>query len=121
MRRYLMILGCITLMTMVAAGESLATLYRGAIDLTSLTPGTEFELEFQLLGSGDVFDAEVLIDNILITTDPLGNMLIDFTDGNTLGGFMEDSYNVSDTVSVVSRSLNGTVSNVLRLMEDPDG
>lgn len=119
MRRLLSILVSITFLISISATGSLAIPYYGAVDLSSLEGGTEFELEFQLLGGGDVFDAEVLIDNVLLSSGE-GDIPIDFEDG-TLGDFVGDDWNAADTVRNIPGSLDGTGNRVLSLIEDPNG
>lgn len=99
--------------------SSFALPYWAEVDLSSLAPNTEFELEFQLFGGGNVFDAEVLLDNVFVS-DPAGNILIDFED-DTFGGFAEAGTNAAGTVNNVVGTLNGTGSRVLSLIEDPFG
>lgn len=101
------------------AASAFAIPYWANVDLSSLAPNTEFELEFQLFGGGDVFDAEVLLDNVFVS-DPLGNILIDFESG-TLEGFAEAGTNAAGTVNNVAGTLDSTGSRVLSLIEDPDG
>jgi hypothetical protein len=93
--------------------------YWATVDLSSLAPNTEFELEFQLFGGGDVFDAGVLLDNMFVS-DPAGDILIDFEDG-AFGGSVEDVGNAPDTVKNVPGTLDGTGSKVLSLREDSTG
>jgi hypothetical protein len=99
--------------------SSFATPYWANVDLSSLASGTAFELEFQLLGYGDVLNAEVLLDNVFVS-DPAGSILINFENG-TLGGFTEAGTNAADTVKNVAGTLDGTGSRVLSLIEDPIG
>ena len=116
MKRHFVILAFVSLLGFVIAAPSYGTPFWGAVDLSGLGEGTEFELEFQLFGGGDADDAEVLIDNISI-----GDMLIDFEIGHVGDYLEEDLWNASDTVDIVSGSLDGTGSRVLSLVEDPDG
>jgi len=101
--------------------SSFALPYWATVNLSSLAPNTAFELEFQLLGYGDFYDAEVLLDNVFVS-DPLGNILIDFEDASDpLGGFTEAGTNALGTVNNVPGTLDGTGSKVLSLIEDSTG
>jgi len=114
------VFSAIIFLTLGVTFSSFATPYWANVDLSSLAPGTAFELEFQLFGGGDVVDAEVLLDNVFVS-DPLGNILINFEDG-TLGGFLEPIFpepeNASGTVNNVAGTLDGTGGKVLSLIED---
>ncbi|MBM3239861.1 hypothetical protein FJZ31_26555 [Candidatus Poribacteria bacterium] len=100
------VFSAVTFLTLVVTFPSFATPYWANVDLSSLAPGTAFELEFQLFGGGDVFDAEVLLDNVFVS-DPAGNILIDFEDG-TLGGFTEAGTNATGTVNNIPGTLDGS-------------
>jgi len=101
-------------------GLSLALPYTVTTDISSVPLGTAFDLEFSLIGWGDVYDAYVYIDNIFVS-DPAGNIIVDFETG-TMEGFSEDPWNAAGTVSIVSGHLPYRGGNyMLKLMEDPTG
>jgi hypothetical protein len=94
----------------LCSSSACADLYHVSIDLSALG-GSGFRLEAALY-SPVLEGSWVLMDNVT-----LGSTIDDF-EGGVLGAFIPDPLNAG-SVSVVSGSLNGTGSFVIRIDEDP--